>query len=142
MKIPGYTIDLEKVARSINKNNFQFVALQVPEGLKIHISKFIEFLENETNAQFFIYDDPCFGACDIVSSDLKNLGVDFAVQIGHTKIPCLIDPPIPTMFVNAVSDIDITKILHKNSIMMDIELLDHVIIGKDRYYSFKEKGII
>ncbi len=40
------------------------------------------------------------------------------------------------------ADIDITKILHKNSIMMDIELLDHVIIGKDRYYSFKEKGII
>lgn len=40
------------------------------------------------------------------------------------------------------SDIDITKLLHKNSIMMDIELLDHIIIGKDRYYSFKEKGII
>jgi len=40
------------------------------------------------------------------------------------------------------NDIDITKILHKNSIMMDIELLDHIIIGKDRYYSFKEKGII
>ena len=39
-------------------------------------------------------------------------------------------------------DIDITKLLHKNSIMMDIELLDHIIIGKDRYYSFKEKGII
>ena len=39
-------------------------------------------------------------------------------------------------------DIDITKILHKNGKMMDIELLDHIIIGKDRYYSFKEKGII
>ena len=40
------------------------------------------------------------------------------------------------------ADIKITKILHQNSIMMDIELLDHIIIGKDRYYSFKEKGII
>jgi len=40
------------------------------------------------------------------------------------------------------ADIEVTKILHKNSIMMDIELLDHIIIGKDRYYSFKEKGII
>jgi len=39
-------------------------------------------------------------------------------------------------------DIDITKLLHKNSIMMDIELLDHIIIGKGRYYSFKEKKII
>ncbi|MCK5762061.1 MAG: DNA repair protein RadC [Candidatus Izimaplasma sp.] len=42
----------------------------------------------------------------------------------------------------SVQDIEITKMLHKNSIMMDIELLDHIIIGKDRYYSFKEKGII
>ena len=40
------------------------------------------------------------------------------------------------------ADIDITKMLYKNSLMMDIELLDHIIIGKDRYYSFKEKGII
>jgi len=39
-------------------------------------------------------------------------------------------------------DIDITKLIHKNSLMMDIELLDHIIIGKDRYYSFKEKGLI
>ncbi len=40
------------------------------------------------------------------------------------------------------ADIEVTKILHKNSLMMDIELLDHIIIGKDRYYSFKEKGLI
>ena len=39
-------------------------------------------------------------------------------------------------------DIDITKLIHKNSLMMDIELLDHIIIGKDRYFSFKEKGLI
>lgn len=39
-------------------------------------------------------------------------------------------------------DIDLTKMLHKNSIMMDIEIIDHIIIGKDKYYSFKEKKII
>lgn len=42
----------------------------------------------------------------------------------------------------SVQDIDITNLIHKNSIMMDIELLDHIIIGKDKYYSFKEKGKI
>lgn len=42
----------------------------------------------------------------------------------------------------SAQDIEITKILCKNGKMMDIELLDHIIIGKDRYYSFKEKGII
>lgn len=39
-------------------------------------------------------------------------------------------------------DIDLTKMLYKNSLMMDIEIIDHVIIGKDKYYSFKEKKII
>ena len=39
-------------------------------------------------------------------------------------------------------DIDITKIIHKNSLMMDIELVDHIIIGRSKYYSFKEKGLI
>ena len=42
----------------------------------------------------------------------------------------------------SVHDVKITKMIHKNSLMMDIELLDHVIIGKDKYYSFKEKGVI
>ena len=42
----------------------------------------------------------------------------------------------------SIQDIDITKLIHKNSLMMDIELLDHIIIGKDRYYSFKERGKI
>jgi len=39
-------------------------------------------------------------------------------------------------------DIEVTKIIHKNGKMMDIPLMDHVIIGRDRYYSFKEKGVI
>lgn len=40
------------------------------------------------------------------------------------------------------NDIDVTKIVHRNSLMMDILLMDHIIIGRDRYFSFKEKGII
>lgn len=40
------------------------------------------------------------------------------------------------------NDIDVTKIIHENSIMMDIKLIDHIIIGRNKYFSFKEKGII
>lgn len=39
-------------------------------------------------------------------------------------------------------DIDVTKRIHENSMMMDIYLLDHIIIGRDKYYSFKESGIL
>jgi len=40
------------------------------------------------------------------------------------------------------NDLDVTNIIHSNSLMMDIVLMDHIIIGRDRYFSFKEKGII
>ncbi len=37
-------------------------------------------------------------------------------------------------------DIEVTKILMKAGEGLDIPVLDHVIIGRDSYYSFKEKG--
>lgn len=39
-------------------------------------------------------------------------------------------------------DMEITKRILDNSIMMDIYLLDHIIIGRDKYYSFKEHSIL
>jgi DNA repair protein RadC len=40
------------------------------------------------------------------------------------------------------NDMDVTNIIHENSLMMDIQLLDHIIIGRNRYFSFKEKGLL
>ena len=39
-------------------------------------------------------------------------------------------------------DVEVTKLIRDNGTMMDIPLLDHVVIGRDRYFSFKEKGVI
>ena len=113
MKISGFDIDLEKAANVINKNKYKLVVLQIPEGLKIHFSKFLDFLEKETSASFIISADPCFGACDVVNSEFKNLGVDFVVQIGHTPIPTIVDAEIPNLFVNAISDLKVTKVIEK-----------------------------
>ena len=113
MKIPGYHIDLEKALEIIKKNKYKLAALQVPEGLKTHISKFIEYIESKTDAQVVIYEDPCFGACDTVTPKLIDIGVDFAIQIGHSKIPNLKESQIPMIYVNAESDIDISKIIQK-----------------------------
>jgi len=37
-------------------------------------------------------------------------------------------------------DREITKELHKAGELLEIQVLDHVIIGRDRYHSFKEEG--
>jgi DNA repair protein RadC len=39
-------------------------------------------------------------------------------------------------------DIEITKKIYEAGKMMGIEVLDHVILGYDRYYGFKESGVI
>lgn len=39
-------------------------------------------------------------------------------------------------------DIEITKKLKKASEILEIPILDHVIVGRGRHYSFKEKGIL
>ncbi len=113
MKIPGYNIDLEKAVKIIKENNYKRVVVQIPEGLKSHFSNFVEFLENKTNASIIISADPCFGACDIISAEFKNLGIDFVLQIGHVKIPNIKDFPIPVLFINAKADIEISEAIKK-----------------------------
>ncbi len=57
--------------------------------------------------------DPCFGACDVVNYELKNLDVDCVVHIGHTEISGVENYWIPTLFVNAESTLDVTKVVEK-----------------------------
>jgi DNA repair protein RadC len=40
------------------------------------------------------------------------------------------------------NDMEVTKVIDQNSKMMDITLMDHIIIGRNRYFSFKEKGLL
>ncbi|MCK4901981.1 MAG: diphthamide biosynthesis enzyme Dph2 [Thermoplasmatales archaeon] len=124
MEIPGYSIDVEKVVKTIKKEGYKTVALQLPEGLKTYSSQIAEFLENETNVTVIVSADPCFGACDIANYQLKNLGVEFVIQIGHTSIPEIKDILIPTAFINALSKKDVTQVIEKS-----ISLLEGKKIG-------------
>ena len=104
---------MEKAVKTINQKNYKRVALQIPEGLKNYAMQFVDYLEKETKAKIIISADPCFGACDLLNSEYKNLGVDFVIQIGHTPLPCVKDFSIPTLFINAESNLDITKVINK-----------------------------
>ena len=114
MEIPGYSIDIENAVKTITKEEYKTVALQLPEGLKTYASQIVESLENKTNATIIVSADPCFGACDIANYQLKNLGVEFVIQIGHTPISDINDIPIPTTFINALSTKDVTKVVEKS----------------------------
>ena len=113
MNISGYEIDLEKAVKSINKNKYKRVLLQIPEGLKPHTLKFVDYIEGKTNTRVIISADPCFGACDIPTSNIENFGIEFIVSIGHTSIPNINNSKIQTLFLNAKSNLDVTKIIEK-----------------------------
>ena len=113
MKIPGYTIELEDASRKINSEGCKRVVLQVPEGLKIHFQKFVDFLEKNTSADIILSGDPCFGACDIGHYEFKDLDIDLIVQIGHVPIPNIKEYYIPMIFINAKADLSIKKVIEK-----------------------------
>ena len=113
LKIPSYDIDLEKAASIIKEKDYKQVVIQIPEGLKTNISEIIDFLKYKTSANFIISADPCFGACDILNSDFKDLNIELVVQIGHSQIPIIENFLLPTLFINARSDFDVSKVIEK-----------------------------
>lgn len=54
------------------------------------------------------------------------------------KAPC----PPPYDPTPSREDIDVTKRLAESGKILGIELLDHVIIGENKYVSLKEKGYL
>ena len=119
MKISGYIIDLEKTIEIIRKKKYKTIALQLPEGLKSRALKIVDTLEKETNCVIIVLADPCFGACDIANYELKNIGIEFVIQIGHTSIPNSGKNLIPTAFINALSTKNISHIVKKSLIHLE-----------------------
>ena len=105
-----YNMDLERAIRKIQSKDARTVGLQFPEGLKMKAVKIAREIENQTDATVIISGDPCYGACDV--SDYKMKGsVDLIIHYGHTPLPLKYE--VPTVFIEAFSNIDLKKDLEK-----------------------------
>jgi len=124
MKISDYVIDIEQSVTIINKQQYTTIALQLPEGLKPHAQTIVSFIEQNTTATVLVVADPCFGACDLVAHKLTSLEVDCIFHLGHTPLSTEELYPIPTYFLNAQFDKDVTAVVEKT-----IPLLEGKTIG-------------
>lgn len=113
MKIPGYLIDIENTAKTIKQEGFNTITIQIPEGLKRNIFPIVEYLKKETGATVLVSANACFGACDAANYELKNIGVDCVIHLGHTAMSEVENFYIPTIFINAQSTLDVTKVVEK-----------------------------
>lgn len=62
-----------------------------------------------------------------------------AYELSASSIICLHNHP-SNVVLPSISDIEFTKNIKEISLIMGINFIDHIIIGKDKYYSFYEKG--
>jgi 2-(3-amino-3-carboxypropyl)histidine synthase len=81
------TFDLEekRLEEEIIKREAKRVLIQLPEGLKDEGSRLASIVE-QAGAIAIVSADPCYGACDLVTLEAKNLGIDLIVHYGHSPM--------------------------------------------------------
>ena len=80
-----YNLELGKVISEIKKNKSKVVLLQFPDGLKPYATAIVDYLEERTDAEFLIWLESCFGACDIPVG-IEKKKIDLIVQFGHNEL--------------------------------------------------------
>ena len=82
-----YDLELDKVVADIKKNKAKLVLLQFPDGLKQSATAVVDYLHEKTNAEFMIWMDTCFGACDTpVGLEKIKPKIDMVIQFGHNSL--------------------------------------------------------
>jgi 2-(3-amino-3-carboxypropyl)histidine synthase len=82
-----YDLELNKVISLIKKEKAKLVLLQFPDGLKPYATAVVDYLEEKTNAEFLIWLESCFGACDLpVGLDKIKPKIDLVIQFGHNSM--------------------------------------------------------
>ena len=82
-----YDLEFDKVISEIKAKKAKLVLLQFPDGLKPYATAVVDFLEEKTKAEFIIWLDTCYGACD-TPVGLENLKpkIDLVIQFGHNEL--------------------------------------------------------
>ena len=105
-----YDFRLGEVAAWIKSFDAKTVAIQMPEGLKIHAQRVARQLETDTGATILTIGDPCYGACDYTAR--YGSYADALVQFGHSEIPSIAHDP-RVLFVEVFVNLDISGLLEK-----------------------------
>jgi 2-(3-amino-3-carboxypropyl)histidine synthase len=98
MNVKGFDFEEERIKLEIGKLGAKRVLLQLPEGLKPEGPRLAKIVE-KTGAIPIISADPCYGACDLATSEAQSIGVDLIVHFGHARL--LKHESVPTVYVEA-----------------------------------------
>jgi 2-(3-amino-3-carboxypropyl)histidine synthase len=94
----GFDFEEERIKQEISRLNAKRVLLQLPEGLKPEAPRLAKLVE-KAGALPIVSADPCYGACDLATSEAENLGVNLILHFGHAKL--LKHEKVPTLYLEA-----------------------------------------
>jgi len=82
-----YDLELEKVVKEIKTARAKLVLLQFADGLKPYATSVVDFLREKTKAEFLIWIESCYGACDVpVLGKGVEKKIDLIIQFGHSAL--------------------------------------------------------
>ena len=82
-----YDLELDKIISEIKKKKAKLVLLQFPDGLKPYATTVVDYLQENTKAEFLIWFGDCFGACDTpVGLEKIKPKIDLVIQFGHNEL--------------------------------------------------------
>jgi len=111
-----FDFEEERVKQEIIRLGAKRVLIQLPEGLKTEGPSLAKIVE-KTGALPIISADPCYGACDLATSDAESLGADLIIHYGHAKL--LKYEKMPTVYVEARAVVNVAEAVEKALPMLE-----------------------
>lgn len=98
-----FDFELDRIVAWIRDGGYTSVALQLPEGLKVHAAELSDHLSERTGVDVTIIGYPCYGACDLYAYEGLT---DALVHFGHSPIPSQGDDP-HVLYIESRSDVSV-----------------------------------
>lgn len=76
--------EIQKMADEISRLKAKSAVIQFPDGLRKRIVDVAIDLRRRTDADIYLWGDPCYGACDVADAS-----VDVIFHLGHAPLPYL-----------------------------------------------------
>lgn len=111
-----FDFEEERLKQEIVKLGAKRVLIQLPEGLKSEAPRLAKIVE-KASALPIVSADPCYGACDLATSEAESLGADLIVHYGHAKL--LKYEKVPTTYIEARATISVAEAVEKALPLME-----------------------
>jgi 2-(3-amino-3-carboxypropyl)histidine synthase len=111
-----FDFEEERIKQEILRLGAKRVLLQLPEGLKPEAPRLAKAIE-KFGALPIVSADPCYGACDLATTEAESLDVDLVIHYGHAKM--LKYERVPTIYVEARATVNVDETVEKALLMLE-----------------------